>query len=44
MPTAIWQVIAIAVIVISLVGYFAVGRGRAEGARQRRGPGEPPPR
>jgi cytochrome c-type biogenesis protein CcmH/NrfG len=26
MPTAVWQVIAIAVVVISLVGYFAIGR------------------
>jgi len=28
MSIVIWQVIAIAVVVICLVGYFAVGRGR----------------
>jgi hypothetical protein len=38
MPTSVWQVIAVAVIAISLVGYFAIGRGRAQAPRGRFGP------
>ncbi len=38
MSIFVWQVIAIGVIAITLVGYFAIGRGRTQGASSRFGP------
>jgi hypothetical protein len=38
MSIFVWQVIAIAVIAISLVGYFAIGRGRTLSLSSRFGP------
>jgi hypothetical protein len=38
MSIFVWQVIAIGTIAISLVGYFAIGRGRTPSPSSRFGP------
>jgi hypothetical protein len=38
MSIIVWQVIAIGAIAISLVGYFAIGRGRTLSSSSRFGP------